>query len=269
MPLMLSHSVTGDRRADRTAFVLHGILGSLRNWRSFARRLAAACPGWRLVLVDLRGHGDSHPATPPNTVAAAAADLARLAEHLGLRPELVVGHSFGGKVAMAYGRDFPRGLEQVWVLDALPGADARGEALSGEVARVIAGLRAIALPLPGREALAQRLLADGFSEVLARWMTTNLTRGEGGLVWRFDLDAVEQLLADYLREDLTPWLEDPWRGPEVHFVRAARSERWSDALAEELALNDRVAVHLLADSGHWVHAENPEGLLEILAPAFR
>lgn len=52
---------------DRTLFVLHGLLGCGRNWRSWAKRLvegaAAAAPAaggpWRALLVDLRCHGAS------------------------------------------------------------------------------------------------------------------------------------------------------------------------------------------------------------------
>jgi pimeloyl-ACP methyl ester carboxylesterase len=48
----------------RTAFLLHGLLGQGRNWRTFARRLVAAAaeagaPNWRLLLVDLRCHGQT------------------------------------------------------------------------------------------------------------------------------------------------------------------------------------------------------------------
>ena len=68
----------------RWMLVLHGILGSGGNFRSFARRLAAACPAWGFVLVDLRMHGQSQGAPPPHTLAAAADDLARLGEHLAL-----------------------------------------------------------------------------------------------------------------------------------------------------------------------------------------
>ena len=48
----------------RTAYLLHGLLGQGRNWRMFGRRLlaaaaAAGAPDWRLLLVDLRNHGQS------------------------------------------------------------------------------------------------------------------------------------------------------------------------------------------------------------------
>jgi len=241
-----------------TAFILHGILGSGRNWRSFARRLSRAWPGWRLILVDLRGHGDSHPASPPNTLAAAAADLDRLADAVG-GPQIVVGHSFGGKVALTYARDYPEGLDAVWVLDALPGGGGEGGA---DVALVVAALRRLRGPFDRRETLKGALLEMGFSEMLSGWMTTNLRRGEGGLAWRFDLEAVEALLADYLAVDLWELVED---APcDLHFVRAERSDRWTAASLGRLYGLMGVAVHLLEDSGHWVHAENPDGLLALM-----
>lgn len=253
MTLSLTHATLNpDGEPVGTAFILHGILGSARNWRSYARRLAAAWPGWRLVLVDLRGHGGSHPASPPNTLAAAAADLDRLAATIG-RPRIVVGHSFGGKVALTYARDHAEGLEAVWVLDALPGGGDDGVAAS-DVAEVVAALRRIPVPLESREGLKQLLLGWGFSGMLSSWMTTNLRRRDGapGFVWRFDLDAVEALLADYLAVDLWEVVED---APcDLHFVRAERSDRWTDhALGRFYGLMG-VTVHLLEDSGHWVHA---------------
>ena len=61
----------------RTAVFVHGLLGSGRNWRSIARRLAAdaAAAGtpWRFLLVDLRGHANSYgrvEAKGPNDLAA-------------------------------------------------------------------------------------------------------------------------------------------------------------------------------------------------------
>src|SRR5687767_12064792 len=98
----LAHAVLAPEGAAprRWIMFLHGILGSGANWRSFAKGLLAACPGWGAVLVDLRMHGSSQGFAPPHTVAAAAADLASL----GLPGPLgaVVAHSFGGKVALAY-----------------------------------------------------------------------------------------------------------------------------------------------------------------------
>ncbi|CAI7840966.1 unnamed protein product [Closterium sp. NIES-54] len=42
-----------------TAVLIHGILGSGKNWGSFARRLATEFPAWQFLCVDLRCHGAS------------------------------------------------------------------------------------------------------------------------------------------------------------------------------------------------------------------
>lgn len=51
-------------------------------------------------------------------------------------------------------------------------------------------------------------------------------------------------------------------------MRAERSAFvWSDA-DESRITSTGASVHLLKDSSHWVHVDNPDGLLEILAPSF-
>ena len=244
----------------RTALICHGILGSRRNWRSFARGLSAALPGWRMVLVDLRGHGDSAALGPPYTVAQCAADVAAL----GIDPEVIIGHSFGGKVVLSYTAKLPAALQQTWVLDAIP-SPSPGDEDAQEVSRVIAALRAIP-PLERRTDLVGILTGMGFSETLARWMTTNLQRTPDGLRWRFDLSAIAALITDYFALDLWDVLETPTSDLEIHVVRALHSERWTpDVLQrfDDLSLSSDVTLHDL-DAGHWVHVDNPAGLIQIM-----
>ncbi|KAL9173540.1 hypothetical protein ABFS82_03G121900 [Erythranthe guttata] len=109
-----------------TAVLLHGILGSRKNWGTFAKRLAQEFPKWQFLLVDLRCHGDSASLKKrgPHTVASAALDVLKLLGSLKLTPRVVVGHSFGGKVALSMVDQVPKPLARpvrVWVLDATPG----------------------------------------------------------------------------------------------------------------------------------------------------
>ncbi|MFW6331186.1 MAG: alpha/beta fold hydrolase, partial [Gemmatimonadota bacterium] len=84
--------------------VLHGIYGAGRNWASVARALVGARPGWGAVLVDLREHGESVGFEPPHTLESTAADL----DGLEAGPvEAVLGHSFGGKIALLRARTDP------------------------------------------------------------------------------------------------------------------------------------------------------------------
>ncbi|MEO5821321.1 MAG: alpha/beta fold hydrolase, partial [Vicinamibacteraceae bacterium] len=103
---LLAHTFVGANdagTAQRTLVLLHGIYGRGRNWAAIARGLAARRPEWAAALVDLRLHGSSPSFTPPHTVAACAADVrALIAQADWPAPaDAVVGHSFGGKVALS------------------------------------------------------------------------------------------------------------------------------------------------------------------------
>jgi pimeloyl-ACP methyl ester carboxylesterase len=262
----------GPPDTERVALFVHGILGSAKNWYSFARRLAQTMPGWRCVLVDLRHHGESRTTERPDTLTACAADLDVLVRHLGITPRAVIGHSFGGKVALVYARDFrPQGLRDVWVLDANPSARdpdgrASGDQDEHEVVRVLTALRDVPLPVASRASLTTLLTARGFSPQFSAWMTTNLApRPEGGFGWRFDLDGVTRLLEDYFVEDLWPFCEsvEPGGPLRLHMLRGARSDRFRQSDVERLEALDH-AGHLrhwvLENAGHWVHVDAPEVL---------
>ena len=102
------------------ALLLHGILGSRKNWSTIGRRLAQAHPDWSFIAVDLRGHGDSHDVEPFHTVDACARDVIDLVMELELDVEMVIGHSFGGKIALEVARQGLPGLKQVACLDSSP-----------------------------------------------------------------------------------------------------------------------------------------------------
>lgn len=255
-------------RSTYAAWVLHGILGSGKNLRSFAQSLSRHYPEWDLILVDLRCHGDSTGAPPPHTVRACAEDLLRLGEQLPVRPTVALGHSFGGKVALRWAQlaeAAGQAVQKVWVLDASPSPVPSADALDSEVVQVLRAVRAVPQPLPSRAALEALLKAQGFSGMLAGWMTTNLRQTPDGLRWRFDLDGIEALLRDYAAEDLWPWLHDPARRAAVAVVAGDRSTRWTPAERARFPLRDqRLALHPLAEAGHWVHVDNPRGLVQCI-----
>ena len=74
-------------------------------------KCAQAFSSWQFLLVDLRCHGDSahiQTASQGNSVESAAADVLELLRHLKLFPEVLIGHSFGGKVVMSMADQFGR-----------------------------------------------------------------------------------------------------------------------------------------------------------------
>src|SRR2546428_4790964 len=81
--------------------LLHGFTQSGRSWQEVIDTMPA---GWRWVVPDLRGHGETRLAPgAPCTMDACTADLELLWDHLGIdrRPRThLVGYSMGGRLAL-------------------------------------------------------------------------------------------------------------------------------------------------------------------------
>lgn len=254
--MSLFHEVLGEPAAPRSVWFLHGILGQGRNWRSFARRLLDGAPGWRAVLPDLRCHGRSPALPPPHDLGACAADLSELADRLG-PPDVVVGHSFGGKVALRWAP----GEAVLWVLDSPPGASPDRDVEGLDPERIIGILRGAPAPAPDRDTLRSWLSQHGLPDGIVAWLLTSSERGDDGWRWMWDLDGVEALLQSYLQADLWPVVER--LGDRVQLVRAGRGGRWS---ASEVARAEASGAgwHVMPQAGHWLHVDDPEGTLALI-----
>jgi pimeloyl-ACP methyl ester carboxylesterase len=247
--------------------MLHGIYGRGRNWAAIARALAARRPELASVLVDLRLHGASPALEPPHTVPACAGDVRALIDQAALPApvDAVVGHSFGGKVALSLlAGGPPPPVAQVWIVDSTPGA---GEP-DGTAWRMLGLVRGLPPRVATRSEAIDALTGGGVAPDVAAWMASNLRRDDGGLVWALDWDAMEALLRDFFVRDYWPVVEAPPPGIALHFVKATQSSRLSaDACARiEAAGRATGRVHLhRVDGGHWVHADNPEAVTGLLA----
>jgi pimeloyl-ACP methyl ester carboxylesterase len=263
---ILSHSFirAPEREPERWLFMLHGIYGKGRNWASIARRLVEARPEWGVVLVDLRLHGDSRGFRPPHTLQSSAADLARLVRHLGHGADAVLGHSFGGKVALEYAATAPAALRQVWVMDSTPAL----KIPSGSAWRMIDILRQMPEHFDSRAEAVAGLESHGYATGLAQWMAMNLEPAPGGgYRWAIDLDAMEEMLRDFFRTELWSVVEEPPMGMVLHFVKATESDTMDEETAERIEAagrrNGRVFLHRVP-GGHWINTDNPDGVLELL-----
>ena len=225
--------------------------------------MVRARPEWGALLIDLRQHGASTGFAPPHTVAAAAPDLPRSPDALGLALRGVLGHSFGGKVALEHARTQGAELETLWIVDSTPAARSPG----GSAWEMLGALRQAPGPFPDRQAGVAALQALGVAEPVARWMGLNLEQAEGRWAWRLDPDEMEALLRDFFARDLWPVIEDPPAGLEVHLVKAEASSVFDEADCRRAdqagARTGRVHLHRVA-GGHWVNADNPDALVALL-----
>lgn len=247
----------------RWVLFLHGIFGAGRNWRTVGRRLIDRRRDWNAALLDLRLHGSSQEFRPPHTVAACADDVVCTAHSLGAAETVLVGHSFGGKVALAAAHALP-GLVATWVIDSDPGAGAP----RGDAPRMLEALREFPGPFARREEAIEALVGRGFAPAVAAWMATNLEERDAVLAWRLDAERLAELLADFYRTDVWSAVERPPDGRPIHFVKAVASDVLASASVRRLerlgAAGVPVAIHAVA-GGHWLNADNPDALVELLA----
>ncbi|MDP3278309.1 MAG: alpha/beta hydrolase [Deltaproteobacteria bacterium] len=252
-------------------YFLHGILGSGANWRSFAKTLVSQRPHVGAVLVDLRMHGSSQDFAAPHTVAACVEDLAALDATLSAPVAAVIGHSFGGKVALAYAahrEQISSALRHAIAVDSNPGVrdPHRG---NDELTHVIDALETLPKVLASRADFVSALGHQGLSAALIAWLSMNLRPrpNHSDYELRTDLAAIRTLLADYFAQDLWHTLEEPRRthrsliigGKSAAFDQADRTR----ALRAAEASPDHVRVEVIAEAAHWVHVDAPEELLRI------
>jgi pimeloyl-ACP methyl ester carboxylesterase len=239
--------------------LLHGFLGSGTNLRPLAVRWAERAPDRRFLLPDLVGHGTSPPLPPDPELDGAARAVLETAARAGVGPRLtLVGHSMGGRVALAAARVAPAALEEVVLLDIAPGPiDQRRAPTRG----VLEALLAAPDTAPDRRTMREALLGRGLSPGLSDWLVMNVEPRGDGVAWRIDRRALEGLHDRFSSEDLWPIVES--RPVPMRAIRGGRSGYVSDADAARLRAAG-CPVETLPEAGHYVHVDALDALVELL-----
>jgi pimeloyl-ACP methyl ester carboxylesterase len=91
--------------------MLHGVTSSLAIW--YAKVMPELSKNFRVTAYDLRGHGYSDATPTGYTTRALADDLLALLDHLKIEKARLVGHSFGGSIALHLALLHPQRVEGV------------------------------------------------------------------------------------------------------------------------------------------------------------
>ncbi len=95
--------------------LIHGLASAARIWDMTAPLLAGR--GLRVVALDQRGHGESDKPDHGYTFEEIVADDHAVAAALGLERPIVVGHSWGGGVALNYAAVYPEDVRALALVD--------------------------------------------------------------------------------------------------------------------------------------------------------
>jgi pimeloyl-ACP methyl ester carboxylesterase len=230
--------------------LLHGLLGAGQNFGAVQKALAGE--GRRVLALDLRNHGGSpHAATM--TYPEMAADVAETLAAEGAWPAAAVGHSMGGKVAMALALARPEGVERLLVADISPVAYP-----TPLFTAYIAAMQAI----PLRPGLARReadaaLVPAVPNPALRAFLLQNLLFQADPPRWRIGLEEIAAALPD-----IGGW---PTFAGRYHGRVLSLAGDRSDYVKPEHHAAFRAlfpAVDFATmPAGHWLHAENPAAFL--------
>ena len=110
--------VVADMGEGPTIVLLHGLGGSLYDWRFVQRPLSEQ--GFRVVAVDLLGAGESdRPADADYGIFRQARRVRGILDALGVARATLVGNSYGGGVALAFAQDWPERVERLVLLNSI------------------------------------------------------------------------------------------------------------------------------------------------------
>jgi len=232
--------------------VLHGLFGSSRNWNTVAKVLAR---DREVVAVDLRNHGDSEH-TETMTWMDMVGDIDTLMTELGIASAALLGHSMGGKAAMAFALSLPQKTDALIVADIAPVAyhPVHIELIDTMLSLPLAEIQ-------NRADAEERLREAGIVDTMVRqFLLSNLTRSNGGYVWRLNLPVLRQNMPD-IAGFPDDWPGAPYNGP-VRFLAGGNSDYILPKHYQAISrLFPRAAVQTIEGAGHWLHAEKPEAFV--------
>lgn len=239
-----------------TVVFLHGLFGQGRNFTTIAKGLL---PGARSLLVDLPDHGRSDWTGEVDlaAMADAVADAVRAAvtDRVAL-----VGHSLGGKVAMALALRHPDLVERLAVVDITPGPSQD----VSQFEQLLGALATLDLDALTSRGDADAQLTEQIPNPTVRaFLLQNLHRDESGWRWRANLELLRTSLATI---GTFPDLGDAVFDRPVLWVSGDRSDYVDPDRDGEVmrALFPRTVHVSVKGAGHWVHSEQPQAFTQIL-----
>ena len=229
-----------------TIIIMHGLLGMLDNWQSFAKKLSE---GYRVLTLDLRNHGKSFHANQM-TYELMSEDLNRFLIHREIDRADIMGHSMGGKVAMQFALQYPEKTEKLIVADIAPRAYPGGHETIFE-----ALLTANPENAEKRSDIEKHLLKFIPDKSIVLFLMKNLSRSKnGGFRWKANIGA----LADNYPHILAAIESDrSFKGKSL-FLKGGKShyiDEKSTGEMEKLFPENRLVE--IPGAGHWIHAESP------------
>ena len=233
--------------------ILHGLFGTSDNWQTLAKKLAK---NYSVYILDLRNHGRSSHNDEFN-YKVMAEDLRDFMESHWIYSARIIGHSMGGKVAMQFALEHPDMVEKLVVVDIA------NETYEGGHEVIFNALLSLDLEKTSSRKEADAFLQSQIEEYGVRqFLLKNLTRSKAGkYVWKMNLPVIHQNYQTILSKIDG---EEVFEGATL-FIKGGLSKYLTETNFDTTKhFFPNAKLETVDNVGHWVHAEAPKELLEIL-----
>lgn len=246
----LNYKVFGDVGED--IIIIHGLLGSLDNFQTIAKQLSET---YRVWLLDMRNHGRSFHSEEMN-YEVMVEDVHEFMKSNQLAHAHLIGHSMGGKVAMNFALTYPELVNDLIIIDIGP------KKYEGDHQVILKTMKDISLnDFSERSEIEEKISEKIHSQKIVQLMMKNLGRDQNTFFWKPN---VEVILKNYrLLMDTMP-KHQIFNGKTV-FIKGENSDYIElDELEDFRKYFSEAQMMIVPNSGHWVHADQPEVFLQLL-----
>ena len=230
--------------------IVHGLMGSLRNWLLVGKALSE---DFEVHLLDLRNHGES-PWLDSMDWSDMSTDVLHYLERESIEaPIYLIGHSLGGKVAMHFAAEYGDRVAKLVVLDIVPKPYAphyksEFEAMMGLDLAALVSRQSVS------EALENSIPEASFRESLL----TNLTRKDGAFAWKPNLEVLYRNLETIRTNPLSD--EHSYEG-ETLLVKGGASDFVEEGDVEKMRKYfPKLTFFLMEGVSHNPHVDGREAL---------
>lgn len=232
--------------------ILHGLFGSLDNWMTLSKKLGEQ---FEVYIVDARNHGFS-PHSDIFNYEVMADDLLEFIEEHQIVDPIILGHSMGGKTAMQFAMNYPDKLSKLIVADIAP------KPYPVHHGVILEGMFALNFDVITSRREADEELAKHIPDLSTRqFILKNLYwKEKGKLAWKFNLPVINDNI-EMVGFELNNI--SPFNKPTL-FIRGTKSNYILESDYPKIKSIFLNATIESIESGHWVHAENPQKFLELL-----
>ena len=231
--------------------ILHGLFGSLDNWQSLGKLFGEY---FTTYIVDQRNHGKS-PHFNEHNYSVMASDLKGFLEEQSIEETHLLGHSMGGKTVMQFSIQEPQFIKKMIVADIAP------KYYPPHHHEVISALESVDFSIHTDRKKVQLKIEETIEDKgIVQFLMKGLTWvDKSQLGWKFNLKVLSEKIEN-IGEELEGFAY--FTNPTL-FLRGENSNYITlddiDSIEEIFPMAQYSTIE---NSGHWMHAENPEQFFE-------